>query len=89
MRPHEQPQKKRPADERRDDADRQLDRREQIVRATRVARDQERRAEQRRRRQHQPMIGADDQPHDVRHDEADERDRARRATPRRRSPATR
>ena len=34
------------------------------------------RAEERRRRQHEPMVGADDQPHQVRHDDADEADRA-------------
>ena len=34
------------------------------------------RAEERRRRQHEPMIGADDQPHQMRHDDADEADRA-------------
>ena len=41
-----------------------------------VAADQERGAEERRRRQHEPMVGADDQAHEVRHDDADERDRA-------------
>ena len=33
-------------------------------------------AEEGRGRQHEPVIRADDQPHDVRHDEADEEDRA-------------
>ena len=54
-----------------------------------IADDEKRGAEQRRRRQHEPMIGADDQPDEVRHDDADEARPARRATPPRRSPATR
>ena len=46
------------------------------VRASDVAGHQERRAEQRRRRKHDPVIGADHQAHQVRHDDADEADRA-------------
>ena len=46
------------------------------VRASDVAGHEERRAEERRRRQHDPMIRADHQPHQVRHDDPDEADRA-------------
>ena len=46
------------------------------VRAITSQHDEKRGAEERRRRQHQPMIGADDQPDEVRDDDADEADRA-------------
>ena len=46
------------------------------VRDEHVAADQERRAEERRRRQHEAVIGADHQPDQVRDDDADEADRA-------------
>ena len=39
-----------------------------------IARHEKRRAESQRRRHDQPMIGADEQPHQVRHDDADEAD---------------
>ena len=46
------------------------------VRDTTSQSDQERGTEQRRRRQHDAMIGADDQSHQVRDDDADEADRS-------------
>ena len=46
------------------------------VRGEDVAADEKRGAEQRRRRQHDAMIGADHQPDQVRDDDADETDRA-------------
>ena len=54
--------------------DRHLDRRHDRAR-DQVAQHQERRAEQRRGRQHDAVVGADQQPHQVRHDDADEADR--------------
>ena len=77
-----------PSDQGGDDADRQLGRGERDAREQ-VAGDQERRAEQRRRRQDDAVIGADQQPDEMRHDDADERRSDRRARPRSRSPATR
>ena len=42
-----------------------------------IARDEKRRAKERRRRQHDPVVDADQQSDQVRHDDADEPDRPR------------
>ena len=55
--------------------DRQFERREHRA-ARPVADDEKRRAEERGRRQYQPMVGADHEPDQVRHDDADKPDRS-------------
>src|SRR3954452_8842068 len=71
--PYQQPEKERAADQRGDDADRQLAGRPDGPRH-RVAGDQERSSEQGGARQDQPMVGSDDQADQVRHNQADEAD---------------
>ena len=66
---------KRPADHCRDDPDRQLDWRHDRARDE-IAEHQECRAKERGGRQHDAMIRADEQPHQVRDHDADEADRA-------------
>src|SRR5579863_9425256 len=72
---NQQPQKKRPADEGCNDADWELEGRQDRP-CDRVAGDEKGRAEERRRRQHESMVGSDEPPHEVRHDDANEADRA-------------
>ena len=73
--PHQQPQKERPANQRRNHSNRQLNRRHHRSREH-IATDQERRTEECRCGEHEAMIRADDQPDEVRYDDADESDRA-------------
>ena len=75
MSSHQQPQEEGSTNQRRDHADRQLQRRHHCPRDS-IASNQERGAEQRRRRQHDAVIRADQQAHEMRDDDADESDRA-------------
>ena len=92
-RPQDEDEERR-AEERRDDADGDLGRRGHGA-GDQVGEHEERPAEEERQREDHPVAGADEQPHGVGHDDADEGDEARdrhrgrgaAATPRRRRPA--
>ena len=72
--PHELPEKERAPDHRRDDAHWQFEWGQHGAR-DQVAADQERRAEARGGGQHEAVVRAHEQPHQVRYDDADEADR--------------